>query len=278
MPMVLIGGDMSVFNVDIEDDGTYADYLGLIRDVTVSVNVDTFEADPIARVFSQNQVAKKLVTVNAPLMSVKSGSVKVSHLDLSAFSVLGQSFASYIESGTFTVNIATGDSSGRADLFQYTQPTGKKTIEFDGVIKVPATAGAGSQALPTAFFSSTPTDLQGTLTFTINSVTTTVAMTFSNLEQQLSGGEFQRLRIRAVSNAPDSGTYPAAPTGTTTIFERALNTIARHRLQITNHASEGGQMAGNAVVTRCQLQIPESGLVLATYEWGSQGDWTYTTN
>lgn len=278
MPTVLISGDLSVFGVDLAGGTSYADYLGFIRNVDAKVDIDTVEADPIIRPFSQAQPVKKMASISAPLMSVKSGSVKVSQLDLSAFSILGQSFDSYFESGSITVDIDLKDSSARADVWKFHQPTGKKKITFDATIKVPATALLGSQALHTAAFSSTIGDVSGNFTWTINSVAVTFAATLKSLEIPYAGGDFQVLKITGESNAPDSGTFPAAPTGTTTIFEKALNTFTATGLSLTNHASEGQNVAGTFQMSKATVNVPETGLVMATYEWMNKGAVTSSTN
>lgn len=278
MPEVLLGTATSVFDIDLEDDGTFADNLAVVESYSYEVRNSTTRADPINRAYHQNQITKKGVRVSATLRSTKSGSIKVCNLDVSAISILGQAYDSYLESGSLTVNQETAEVSALADLFEYNQATGKKSIEFDGVIRIPATAGAGSQALQTALASATVTDSQGTITFTINGVTVTCAMTVESITQEESGGATQSIRLRAVCNAPDSGTFPAAPTGTTTLLERMLNTTTRHRLRFTTHASEGGQWAGNAILTRYTLTIPNQGLVVAECEWLNQGTWTFTAN
>lgn len=278
MPTVLISGDVSVFGVDLAGGTSYTDYLGFIRNVDAKLDVDTVEADPINRAYSQAQPVKKMASISAPLMSVKSGSIKVSSLDLSAFSILGQTFDSYFESGSMTVDIDLKDSSARSDIWKYHQPTGKKKITFDATIKVPATAAAGSQAIQALAYSTTITDVSGTFTWTINSVATTFAATIKSLEIPFAGGDFQVLKISGESNAPDSGTFPAAPTGTTTIFEKALNTFTATGISLTNHATEGVNLAGLFHIAKANVSVQESGLVLATYEFMNKGAVTPTSN
>lgn len=278
MPLAQIAGDLSVFEIDLEDDGTYADYLGTIQEVTLSGDLSTVNAAPINRTYDRMQAARKGLTITAPLMSVKTGSVKVSTLDLSAFSFGGTDYVAYLVDGEFTCEQNLVQATAAKDFFSYPISGGTKSLTFEGNILVPATAALGSQALPTAFFSATPTDHDATVTFTINGVTTTAAMTFSRFEKQFTRGEAQVFRVRAETNSPDSGTYPAAPTGTTTIWERLLNTQTRHRLRLTDHASEGQQYAGNAILRRGTIRITNSGLIYVGYEWESQGAWTSTPN
>lgn len=273
-----VTGNLTVFDIDLEDDGTYVDNLGFIQGVNLVGDLDTVDASPINRAYDRQQAAEKSVTISADLMSVKSGSVKVSTLDLSAFSFAGLDYLAYAESFEFGVNWDLKPAKGAASLWKYPQASGKKTLSFDGTIFVPTTAALGSQALATKFFSATPTDHDVTLDFTINGVQTTVAMTLKHFEKAFQMGDLQAYKVRCEANSPDSGTYPAAPTGTTTAFERALNTITRHRLRLTDHASEGQQYAGLAVLRSAVVKVGNSGLVMIGYEWESQGAWTSTPN
>lgn len=278
MPLLQIPGSVSVFNVDLEDDGTYADYLGLIQEVTLGVDVETVDAEPINREYTQGQPVGKSCTLSAPLMSVKSGSVKVSQLDVSAFTLLGNTFSTVLQSGSLNLDIRTKDAKARADLFSYHQPVGKKTLNFDMTMGILGASATAYQALMTSMFSTTPGDVTGDFSLTINSIAMTFDATITKLELVNRSGDFQVIRVSGTSYGPDSGAYPDAPTGTTTILERALNTITRHRLQFTPHGSEAGAIAGNGVLSGFGLNVPESGLVYVNYEWKSQGAWTWTGN
>lgn len=278
MPLVQIPGSVSVLNVDLEDDGTYVDYLGFIQEVTLSLDVETVDAAPLTRTYSQGQPVGKSCRLSAPLMSVKSGSVKVSQLDVTAFSLLGQTFDTVLESGSINLDIALKDARARSDLFAYHQPVGKKSITWDMRMKILGSGATAYQALMNAALSTTASDVTGDFSVTINSVAVTFDATLTKLELLEKSGDFQIIQVSGVSYGPDSGTYVDAPTGTTTILERALNTITRHRLQFTPHGSEAGAIAGNGVLSGLSIQIPESGLVNTSYEWMSQGAWTWTGN
>lgn len=273
-----VTGNMSVFDIDLEDDGTYVDNLGFIQGVNLVGDLDTVDASPINRAYDRQQAARKGATISADLMSVKSGSVKVSTLDLSAFSFAGIDYLAYAESFEFGVNWDLKESTPAKDFWKWPQASGKKTLSFDGTIFVPTTAALGSQTLGTAFFSATPTDHDVALSFTINGVATTAAMTLKHYEKIFQMGDLQAMKVRCEANSPDSGTYPAAPTGTTTAFERALNTITRHRLKLTDHATEGQLYAGNAILRSAVVKVGNSGLVNIGYEWETQGAWTSTPN
>lgn len=275
MPQTLTNLDLSVFNVDIEDDGTFVDYLGLIQNVTLSGDVDTVDTAPITRAYDRQQGVKKSWSVSAPVMSVKTGSTKVTNLDLSAISLFGTSYASNLKEGSFTIAWNLADATGAADLWRYNQPTGTKTLTFEGRILVPATGG---QDIQTKMFANNVTDIEGTVTFTINGVTVTAAMVLKRFNQVFSRGDLQEFDVTFEASSPDSGTYPAAPTGTTTLLERALNTVGRHRLQLTSHASEGIAYAGNAVLRQARIVIPQAGLLNVEYEWAGQGALTATAN
>lgn len=278
MPLTLIAGDLSVFDVDIEDDGTYADYLGLIQNVTFNGDLDTVDSAPIRRSYSRNQPQKKGGTISAPVMSVLSGSVKVSSLNLDGLDLFGQSYEAFVQSGELNITWNLREATAARDFWKHPQSGGTKELEFSGQILVPSTAALGSQVIPTKFFSATPSDHEGTVSVDINGVAIEGSMTLNRLNWAFNRGDLQVWDIAFSANSPDTGDYPTSPTGTTTILERALNTHTRHRLRLTNHASEGQQIAGLAVLSRATVQIPNSGLITVGYEWQTQGAWTSTPN
>lgn len=278
MPAVQISGDLSVFDIDIEDDGTYADYLGLIQNVTFRGELDTVEAAPIARPYSRQQPIKKGGVITAPLMSVVSGSAKVSSLDFTALTIFGQDYEPYLQNGELTIGWGLSDATAVGDFWKWPHYNGTKTLSFTGTILVPSTAALGSQFTPTRFFSATPSDHEGSVSMTLNGVTITAAMTLKSLEHAFNRGDLQAFNVSFEANSPDTGTYPAAPTGTTTILERALNSVNVHRLRLTTHASEGQQYAGNGILSQARIVIPNADLIKVEYEWQTQGAWTSTPN
>lgn len=263
-------GDVSLYTIDS------VDYLGTCRNVTLDFGNDSVEASPMTRDGTRAQIAKKGMTLRTELMSVVSGSLKVQHTDLSAISIDGVSYLQGF-TGSFSGSYTSVEGSLAGTIWKDPQNV-KKTYRLSGTILVPSATG-GAQALLVDAASATPTDANMTVTFTINGIAITLPMTLVRASLELTDGDVQKIAIELESASPDSGTFPTAPTGTTSLLEKAFNSFKTAiAFAFTSHATEGVAFTGNCKFTSFQIGIEDGALSNVQYEFASSGAVTATAN
>lgn len=281
MPLTHLSGDLSVFGIDVTGGTTYSSFLGVIQNVRVGGAIDSVDASPITRVYRQAQEVKQGVTISTSLMTLTAsgsdGDANISHLDLSAFTLFGQDYRPYLQDLTFTISpeLVAADASGDRWKFPV---IAKKTWSASGTIMVPTTAALGSQLLLTTHYNSTFSSNRGNISFTVDGGAVTAAGLLTGLELTAENGGIQTFSFTMVARGSDSGTYPASPTGTTTLVDRLFNSLNSYGFSFTNHATEGVNLVGNMVPSSGVLRVQNGQLYLADFTFESQGAVTATAN
>lgn len=260
MPAKAIAVDVSVLDVggiSLKNDAPTA------RFTSESV---TAEGQPLDRWGGNPQVTKLKWGLTLDALSTKSGAVRVTNLDFSALSITGTSVIANVESfdlqGSFSLD--TGD--GPNDVFEYAVVTAK---QYSGsmTIKVPTSSVPLMAGLDTGVSS-----WQGSLTFTINSITTTMPVVINSAEHVATVGSAQVINLTFTAQDPLTGDHPSAPTGTSTLWEKALN--AGHTavaIQYTTKASGGIDYTGNAVFAGFSLSVKNRDVVRNSYTFAGVG-------
>lgn len=264
-------GDMSLFSLG------GSSYLGLFRNVKLAGTFDTVESRPAVNLASRAQVVKKGGVLSTELMSVVSGSAKVSHLDLSVFTLDGSSWLGAI-SGKFSGSFEHKEADGPGTIWKYPLVV-SKDYEFSGTIKVPATGGI--QAMMVDAWSATAADNEWVVTFTVNGVAITLPMVLTSAEVVFEEAGIQTVAITMKGQGPDNTAtaYPTAPTGTTSILEKAFNAPKTAiAWALTSHATEGLAYSGNAVIQSFEIGIEDGALINIAYAYATQGAVTATAN
>lgn len=242
---------------------------------TFRIQSDVVRNDPITRTSQGNQRAKLQAFLEVDLMSTKSLPVRVSHLDLSALSLDAVDLLPYgLDNLELSVSYASQDVPSAGSLWKVTQNV-KKIVSGSIRTSVP---DAGFGALFTDAGSSAEADARMVLTFTINSVTTTLALLLQEVSLENRMDDLQRFTATLASADPGTGDYPTAPTGTTSLMEKALNafrsTIA---FVFTSHSSEGFTASGNALFDGFRITLQDGELVKSSISLRSTGGVTLAT-
>lgn len=261
----------SLSALDLASSSFLADF----QSATVSVDDDTVRNDALTRGGQSVQTTKRGVTFDVDLLSTLSGSdpERVSHLHLSALTVGGTNYLTDLEGGTIEISYEQKKKPGAGSLWHYPQNV-TKHIRATLKIGVPATGGV---PLMVNQFSATLTTQNAALSFTLNSVTTTITMRVVKVSQPFERDGLQIFEVTLEGRDPGTGAWPSAPTGTTTLLEKAFNDFKTAiAFNFTSHATEGYNLAGNMVFASVNINIQDGDLVATKYQFKSQGTITAT--
>lgn len=242
-----------------------------LREASISFDIGEEESSLLTRAYESHSATKRSATLKTKHVTVISAPTKATNLDVSAFAVGGTSYIGNLESGSITVEWMHGEGGGIADVYLYPVLV-KKRISGEATMRVPATAGA---MLALKAGNSTLADLALTFSVTINSVATTFAGFLKSFEHVIATGDVQKHKISLLGRDPDSSTFPAAPTGTSSLYATFFNGTAALAVVATAKASGGANYAGDFVPKTMTISWSE-GLVTIDYEFASQGVITVT--
>jgi hypothetical protein len=260
MSVPAIMGDLSVYSIDAVPQ------LAFVREASISIEHETADGAPVTRIYESDQIVGSSARMRASLMSVLTGSTKVNNLDVSAFSVGGTDLAANLLSGSLNVEWQHVEAKAVGTRWAYPVCVGK-TISMDAEMKVPAVAGAGLALL----MDGTTADLEVAASVTINGVPVTFAGLLKSLEHTIPQRDMQRHRVQITGRSPDTGAFPAAPAGNSSLLEKFLNTLAAQAFVFTTKASGGATYTGNMLPLSYRLSWANNQILLAECEWAVQG-------
>jgi hypothetical protein len=255
-----ITGDLSVFTV------ASVSQLAVLSDASILIDHETEDGSPLNVVYESDQIVGSSARLRASLMTTVSGSTKANNLDVAAFSVGGTDYLGWMDGGSLDVEWSHEEAKAVGDRWAYPVAVGKR-VSMEGDLKVPATGGAGLALL----MDGSTSDLDVDASFTINGTTVTFAALLKSLEHTFPKKGVQRHRVTLTGRAPDSGTFPAAPTGTTGIVAHFLNSLAAQAFVLTSKVSGGATYSGNMLPLSYRLRWANNSILVAECEWASQG-------
>jgi hypothetical protein len=247
-------------------------------DLAAAGNSFTFEmtnekadAGLISRLGKNSQPLKTSGKLSVDLASVTSGSTRVSHMNVTAFTIGGTSYLSVLKSFSLSGSFEHRMQSGTGEKYTKPQVTAKDyqiTVNLD----VDTTK---SYTLMNMLAGSDFTGTAKTISVTINSVTITIPMTFNQGTLTAQRYELQELALSFDGADPGTGNYPSAPTGTTSILEKALNAPTTALAFVFQNASSGDtggfNASGNAVFESFSLKTQDAQIVEENYSFATQG-------
>lgn len=265
-----LSGDISVFSLFASS------MLAVLKNVSYSLDFDTADGSTVKQLGKVGQVLKRGGTISTTLYTTISDGLRVAALDATVLTVGGVDHFANLKSLRFNGEFETRNTEGAADAWRYPQVV-KKDYRAEVELFLPA-AGVG---LSVEAHSSDRTDVQLVLSFTLNGVAITLPMIATKFEHVFNNGEEQLYRFTLMGKAPDNlaTAYPTAPTGTTTLLEKALNAPQTAiAFALTSHATEGVAYAGNAIITAFSFTIEDGQVVENDYTFATQGTITATAN
>ncbi len=267
-------GDLSVFTIG----GT--DYLSTARDIMYRLTNDTVDGKILKVLGRQAQVVKRGIELQTGQFTNFSTPVRVANLDISAFTIDAIDYKAKLLGGSFNISLEHKEASGVADLWKFPIVTAKDfTARAELLIPASAAATNPARVFGADAHSATVANSQMVFSMTINGVAITLPMVVKSFEHRLNDGDYQRVGVELVGQGPDSGSYPTAPAGSTSLLEKAFNapgTALAGVLTPKAGAGEGNSYAGNLIYQGVSFDFNDASLIVPSFSFVSQGTWTQT--
>jgi len=185
-----------------------------------------------------------------------------SGLNISAYTVGGNSFLSQLESGTMTITTDTADGAGIADIWKWPNSVGTDVeIQCNHFV----TSNAALFQLATA---NNISDIQVDVVITIPDVgEVTLPMTMTAANHKIEAGQLQMQNVTFKLRGE-----PTSVDGDAVLLE-ILTGDAYLSWNIT---TDGGIYSGNAIVTQTVLTFNNGALLGMTHQLANQGAPSYT--
>jgi len=229
------------------------------------------DAGLVSRLGKNSQPVKAAGKLSVSLNSVISGSNRVSHSNVTAFTIGGTNYLpvlkSYSLSGSYEhrMQAAIGD--------KYVKP---QVVAKDYQIAVALDVqNVDSYTLMNLMGGTDFTNVAKAVSITINSVAITIASNLNQGTVKAQRYDLQELALSFDGADPSTGAFPAAPTGTTTILEKALNAPTTEIAFAFQNAvagnTNGMNARGNCGFESFSFEVQDGQLVNETYNFATYG-------
>jgi hypothetical protein len=186
---------------------------------SLDVENDTQEAGLITRLGENEQNVKANGVLAIERSGVISGANRVSHLNVTVFTIGGTDYIGVLNSYQLDGSFRHVMQSGMGEKWQKPQVESK---HYKGSLVMDVDTGtalAFANMIGGADFSNT----DQAVSITIDGVAITIPMSLQKFGLVAGRYEKQAISLNFNGADPGSGAYPTAPTGTTTILEKAFN-------------------------------------------------------
>jgi hypothetical protein len=198
-----------------------ASFLASFDDVQWSCDPEFEDWQNGTRLRKGVQPMKNMAKLVVPSRPIKTGQTRISHMDLSVATLVSQNIKPELESLTLKIANPVNPIPNIGEFMRRYQVDPGGSITADLALRV-ADSASVSLALLDLLESTAVADLAGTLSFTLNGVAITVPGFLRRGGHSAPAGQQQKVTL-GFEGSDNDGTYPAAPTGTSTVLERALN-------------------------------------------------------
>lgn len=244
-------------------------YKTVAQQATLTANHNLADGTVISSTTKKNDPVKKMATLSLDLQSAL-GNQAVSGLQLSALTADSVDILSEIESANFNIRNTYNRADGVGDTWA-AYSFALQEITAAVTMMVP-TDFATNDTLVQQALSTTLSDLEMTLAFTLNSVGVSVPLLLQSAAHVANRGEKQMVTMNFVSFGDVT-----LPSGTTTLLEQILNAPETSQtLALTTKAAGGVTYAGEFLPESCSFQIQRDQLVITQYQYISEGAVTAT--
>jgi hypothetical protein len=242
--------------------------LGLFDDVTYSVDETQVDGSALSRFGKCAQGTKLSGNFDCKVMDSKTSPTRVSHLDLTVFSLGGTDYLAVVRSISLKESFEGKQKAGLGSLFKRPQNIRK---DFSAEIELDCADGTAS-AIMALMHSATASDRNVALSFTLNSIATTIPMRIQKVSHKGSRNDLQTLAISLMGRDPGASAYPTAPTGTTSLYEKFLNDFRTElSFTYTSKTSSGFSVTGNCIPASLAVEIQDEALLYYSYSFDSVG-------
>jgi hypothetical protein len=221
------------------------------------------------------QKTKSSARFTMPLKTIKSGATRVSHLDLSAAGLGGMDFRPEMESVTIKIANPINPIPNPGELKRRYQCDPGGTIDADLSLQV-ADADSVALALLALIESDDPDDAAAVLSLTLNGSAITVP---GNLKRGGHNAQGRQKVTVGFGGSNPGGTYPTAPTGNTTLLERAIN-APKTPLAFTyaSHLTNGLTRTGYVLIETAEVVIEDARISRESYGFRVSAPWDTALN
>lgn len=273
-------GDLSVFSVGGNS------LLTVIKGVEYEVSPTNADTSTISRVGTRRQKVKNTAMLRTATMSTLSGDsgMVASNLAISAFTIGGVDFLSYLKGGSFSGSFTEEDTSGPADAWTWAQIFGKD-YSAEVTLMIPAAGDSQTpnfaRSLMDEIHDADLNDQDTTrvaFSITIDGVAITVPMIIANVKHVINEKTHQIITLSLEGNDPGTGDYPTAPTGTTSLLEKAFNAYNTALAVVLTPAAgaAGLTYAGNVIFGPFSFSFNNAEIIQIQYEFHNRGAFTAT--
>jgi len=246
-------------------------FLQVFEDVQWSCDPEFDDWQNPTRLRKGSQPMKNAARLEVPLKPVKTGSVRLSHFDLTALSLAGISLLDEYESLEFRVTNPISPLPNGGEF--------KRRFQVDPGGTLEATINTELQSenseivdLLALLESDDPDDLAAILSMTLNAVAITAPGNLRRGTHNAGGRQKATIQWEGSDN---EATYPTAPTGTSTILERAINAPKTPlAFSYVSKLVEGLERSGNLLIASGMVRIPSDKLVQETWSFVVSEPWT----
>ncbi|MBX3095659.1 MAG: hypothetical protein KF812_02235 [Fimbriimonadaceae bacterium] len=245
--------------------------LGTVKAVRYRVETETVDARPITTSARRAQPTKRHAIIETTQTSMLTAPLRVTHLNVSAATAGGEDWRAHIRRGWFRADFRHAEGSAVGDLWRWPVLVERGfRARFDLLIPTDGVLGLN-------LAHAAPNLSAVTLSLTINGVTVALPMVATRWEHRHNPGEPQMIRVDLLGQGPESGDYPASPSGTTSLLEKSLN-AADDPVAITlmSRADGGAEYAGDFMFAGMQFSVADGDLVTTDFAWTSRGAVTVT--
>jgi hypothetical protein len=208
----------------------------------------------------------KSVQLTVTLYDDVATNVRASKKDVSALTLGGNSFSTFLESLTVNKTYQHDDSRGNATEWLFPIYVGEDTSSSCQLM-IP-TAGYPGFALGMEADGQAAVDLA--LSTTINGVTVSFPAMMERFANSLPQQGRQLLDISLLGTG-----VATSPSGTSSLLAAALNApFTAVALSVSTKSTGGSVWAGNALIQSLAINVPVTGPVTTQFTYVSQGAWT----
>lgn len=217
------------------------------------------------------ETVKKSAMIDCTIIDNVGGSRRLSNLDVSALTIGGTAYVASLVSGTLNIGyVQDGDVSGEADLWTWAQNIRLGDVSIEGTLKI---EGSATPNLSILAASATLADTVVDVTLTINSVAVTMPMRISRVSHSIQRDAVQELQVTLKLRDDGDTNIPNAPTGTTSLMEKAFNayTSALACVVTTDAVGQGITYSGNFVFNSFAVEFANASIVKYNVQLVNQG-------
>lgn len=211
-------------------------------------------------------------TFDLTVLTTQSTPDRVTHLNLSVLTIGGTSYASDVSSVKMTLTPNQVKQPSAGSWWQTVQNT---KMDISATVELSLPVGSNfAHALLQKMHSVTGSDRNVVFSFTLNGVAITVPMRLESIPFKAERDGLQMLTVNLTCHAPLSGTFPTAPTGTTSLLEKAFNSWAAElafAFSTNAAAGAGAAISGNCIFGPTTIEVSDEALAKVTYQFHTTG-------